>query len=112
MKVQVFPDQFASWFGLDLATEGRAATVLFPEIDLAASPAASDQRRSLGEEDFMHGATEDRYPDILGLAPTGSGNDHARYAVAAHLAELPHHSFRLGHDLSANADFLAQHLRS
>ncbi|MFE2991436.1 hypothetical protein [Streptomyces sp. NPDC059262] len=112
MKVQVFPDQFTSWFGLDLATEGRAATILFPEIDPTAAPAATNRRRSLGEEDFMHGATEDRYPDILGLAPTSSGNDHARQAVAAHLAELPHHSVRLGHDLAANADFLAKHLGS
>ncbi|MEU5060080.1 MULTISPECIES: hypothetical protein [unclassified Streptomyces] len=110
MKVQVFPDQFASWFGLDLATEGSAAMVLFPEIDPTAAPAVTDRVRSLGDEDFMHGATEDRYPDILGLAPTRSGNDHARQAVAAHLAELPHHSVRLGHDLAANADFLAKHL--
>ncbi|GAA2349765.1 hypothetical protein OKJ48_13525 [Streptomyces kunmingensis] len=109
-KAHIFPDQFNAWFGLDLATEGRAATVLFPQIDPSARPAALNQHRALGDEDFMHGATEDRYPDILGLAPTGSGSDHARQAVAAHLAQLPHCSVRLGHDLAANADFLAHHL--
>ncbi|MCX4641478.1 MULTISPECIES: hypothetical protein [unclassified Streptomyces] len=49
-------------------------------------------------------------PTSSARPPPGSGNDHARHAVTARLAELPCHSVRLGHDLAANADFLAKHL--
>ncbi|MFI0192109.1 hypothetical protein ACH4PW_31760 [Streptomyces sp. NPDC017082] len=109
-KVQVFPDQFATWFGVELATSGRAAALLFPRIDPSAVPAVADGARRLGEDDFMSGATEDRYPDHFGLAPgiNGGGDDLARAAVADQLTALPHHQVVLGHDVQANADFLAK----
>ncbi|WP_109006274.1 hypothetical protein [Streptomyces rishiriensis] len=109
-KVQVFPDQFVSWFGMELATGGRAAALLFPRIAPAAAPALVDGERTLGESDFMSGATEDRYPDHFGLAHgiDGGGSDLARATVAEHLAALPHHQVVLGHDVTANADFLAK----
>ncbi|MEU9796893.1 hypothetical protein AB0E27_41220 [Streptomyces sparsogenes] len=109
-KVQVFPDQFATWFGMALAPGGRAAGLLFPRIDPAASPALVEDDRTLGEQDFMSGATEDRYPDIFGLAQgiDGGGTERARAAVADHLAQLPHHAVALGHDTNANADFLSK----
>ncbi|MFF2653597.1 hypothetical protein [Streptomyces sp. NPDC058045] len=109
-KVQVFPDQFATWFGMQLTTGGRAAGLLFPRIDPAAVPALTDGDRALGEDDFMSGATEDRYPDIFGLAQgiDGGGNELARATVAERLAHLPHHQVVLGHDTAANADFLAK----
>jgi hypothetical protein len=108
-KVQVYPDQFADWFGLKLATSGLAQAVLFPQIRRGAAPAVEGCRRTLGDADFMHGATEDRYPDILGLAPAGgSGSSDARQSVAHHLDKLPHHTVVLGHDLAANAAFLHQ----
>ncbi|UIX33853.1 hypothetical protein [Streptomyces sp. GQFP] len=58
----------------------------------------------------MSGATEDRYPDHFGLAPgiNGGGDDIARATVADRLARLPHHQIVLGHDVTANADFLAK----
>lgn len=106
-KVQVYPDQFADWFGLKLATGGRAQAVLFPQIRRDVTPAVEGCQRTLGDADFMHGATEDRYPDILRLTPTGSsGSIQARENVAAHLAKLPQHTVVLGHDLAANAAFL------
>ncbi|QFQ94867.1 hypothetical protein F9278_00150 (plasmid) [Streptomyces phaeolivaceus] len=110
MKVQVFPDQFSTWFGMELATGGRAAALLFPQIDPSAVPAVVDGSRTLGEDDFMSGATEDRYPDHFGLAYgiNGGGSDLARAAVADRLAGLPHHQVVLGHDVAANADFLAK----
>lgn len=109
-KVQVFPDQFSTWFGMELATGGRAAALLFPRIDPSAVPAVVDGDRALGEDDFMSGATEDRYPDHFGLAPgiNGGGDDVARATVADRLATLPHHQVVLGHDVTANADFLAK----
>ncbi|MFF8317913.1 hypothetical protein ACF06V_12185 [Streptomyces bobili] len=109
-KVQVFPDQFTTWFGMELATGGRAAALLFPRIDPSAVPAVVDGERSLGEDDFMSGATEDRYPDHFGLAPgiDGGGDDLARATVTDQLASLPHHQVVLGHDVQANADFLAK----
>ncbi|WCN05161.1 hypothetical protein [Streptomyces sp. M92] len=109
-KVQVFPDQFATWFGMQLATGGRAAALLFPRIDPASDPAVIDGDRTLGEDDFMSGATEDRYPDHFGLASgiNGGGSDLARATVADRLAALPHHQITLSHDIQANADFLAK----
>lgn len=64
MKVQVFPDQF----DVALSTGGTAALMLFPRIDAAAMPGIADGGRILSEHDFMSGKTEDRYPDIFGLA--------------------------------------------
>ncbi|MGW3020591.1 hypothetical protein [Streptomyces longwoodensis] len=108
-KVQVYPDQFADWFGLKLATSGLAQALLFPRIQRDAAPAVEGCRRTLSNADFMHGATEDRYPDILGLAPAGgSGSSDARQSVAYHLDKLPQHTVVLGHDLAANAAFLHQ----
>ncbi|MCQ8194636.1 hypothetical protein [Streptomyces rugosispiralis] len=109
-KVQVFPDQFSTWFGMELATSGTAATLLFPRIDPAAAPALVDGDRTLAEDDFMTGSTEDRYPDHFHLARgiNGGGNDLACASVAERLAALPHHQVVLGHDIQANADFLAK----
>ncbi|TKA12072.1 phosphoenolpyruvate carboxykinase (ATP) [Actinacidiphila oryziradicis] len=109
LKIQVFPDQFATWFGMTLATGGHAAGLLFPRIEPDAAPALADETRSLSEHDFMSGATEDRYPDIFGLTRVnGGGNQQARTAVTDRLTALPHHSVVLGHDTTANADFLAK----
>jgi hypothetical protein len=109
LKTQVFPDQFPNWFGVPLATEGEAAVLVFPRIDREATPAEEDRRRSLGEGDWMSGATEDRYPDVFGLlGMDGGGAVGVRQEVARRLAELPHHSVVLGHDVTANADFLAK----
>ncbi|MER5200545.1 hypothetical protein ACWD3J_40630 [Streptomyces sp. NPDC002755] len=109
-KVQVFPDQFSTWFGMELATGGYAAGLLFPRIEPSAVPAVVDGDRTLGEDDFMSGATEDRYPDHFGLAPgiDGGGDDATRASVADRLAALPHHQVVLGHDVTANAAFLAK----
>ncbi|WP_217139880.1 hypothetical protein [Streptomyces sp. AC627_RSS907] len=109
-KVQVFPDQFATWFGMELATGGRAAALLFPRIDPTSAPAVIDGARTLGESDFMSGSTEDRYPDHFGLAAgiNGGGSDPARTTVTNRLAALPHHQVVLSHDIQANADFLAE----
>lgn len=109
LKVQVFPDQFPGWFGVPLATEGQAAALVFPRIEGGAAPAEEDGPCGLGEGDFMSGATEDRYPDVFGLVGVdGGGTEEARRAVAERLAALPHHAVVLGHDVGANADFLAK----
>jgi hypothetical protein len=110
LKAQIFPDQFADWFDLTLATGGQAGALLFPRIEPGAVPAVSDSGQSLSEHDFMSGATEDRYPDIFGLAHgvDGGGTEHSRTAVADRLAKLQHYSVVLGHDIAANADFLAK----
>ncbi|UUU32474.1 hypothetical protein JIX56_22625 [Streptomyces sp. CA-210063] len=108
-KVQVFPDQFPGWFGMELATEGRVGALLFPRVDAAAVPALVEGGRTLGEADFMSGSTEDRYPDVFGLAQgiDPAGGVLARTTVAEHLAVLPHRQVALGHDSAANAAFLA-----
>ncbi|WP_328427945.1 hypothetical protein [Streptomyces sp. NBC_00443] len=108
LKAQVFPDQFPEWFGVPLATEGEAAALVFPRIDREAVPAVEERDRSLSDRDFMSGATEDRYPDVFGLlGMDGGGAVGARREVARLLAELPHHSVVLGHDLAENAHFLS-----
>ncbi|MFJ9886141.1 hypothetical protein ACIQRW_09775 [Streptomyces sp. NPDC091287] len=104
-KVQVFPDQFASLFGVELATGGRAAALLFPRVDAESSPdVVGGAVHTLGDDDFMSGATEDRYPDIFELAGgvDGGGRRSARDEVSARLAVLPHQTIRLSHDVPAS----------
>ncbi|MFD4926742.1 hypothetical protein ACFWNE_36260 [Streptomyces goshikiensis] len=110
LKAQVFPDQFTNWFGLTLATEGVATDLLFPQVAAGAEPTLHDTSPSLGDSDFMQGATEDRYPDILGLAHgiTVGGTSSARDNVRGLLGLLPHHAFTLGHDHDQAAAFLTK----
>ncbi|WP_326734869.1 hypothetical protein [Streptomyces sp. NBC_01022] len=104
-KVQVFPDQFPDLFNVQLARGGRVAGLLFPQVDASAVPDVVDGSRALGEADFMSGATEDRYPDVFGLAQgvAGGGRESARAEVASRLAVLPHRAVRLSHDIQASA---------
>ncbi|MGW5690770.1 hypothetical protein ACWEWX_07320 [Streptomyces asiaticus] len=108
-KAQLFPDQFVTWFGMRLATEGNAATLLFPRITRGADPALTHEARQVTESDFMSGSTEDRYPDVFGLAAgiDGGGSESARHDVAERLAKLPNHALVLGHDTAANTAFLS-----
>ncbi|MFR9722953.1 hypothetical protein ACL02R_06200 [Streptomyces sp. MS19] len=110
LKAQVFPDQFPTWLGVELATTGRAAHLLFPRVAPGAAPTLGENCRALEEQDFMTGATEDRYPDVFGLAGGVDGGGHAnsREAATELLAHLPHHTVTLGHDTAANADILTK----
>ncbi|MEU9334936.1 hypothetical protein AB0D49_17470 [Streptomyces sp. NPDC048290] len=109
LKAQVFPDQFDRWFGLPLATSGEAAALVFPRVEAGAAPAEETTVRALTGHDFMSGTTEDRYPDVFELALVdGGGIEQTRQEVARRLGRLPHHSVVLGHDVSANADFLTK----
>ncbi len=112
LKAQVFPDQFYGWFTLSLATSGYASTLLFPQVIADATPAVAEHERSLGDKDFMSGATEDRYPDLFNLAGgiDGGSRAEARTDVAKRIGQLPHHSVVLGRDVDANAQFLAKTL--
>ncbi|WP_030581466.1 hypothetical protein [Streptomyces anulatus] len=105
-KVQVWPDQFPELFGVELATGGRAAGLLFPRVEANGSPDVVDGAQTLGlsEDDFMSGATEDRYPDIFELARgvDGGGRRSARDEVSARLAMMPHLRVRLSHDVPAS----------
>ncbi|MBD0737056.1 hypothetical protein [Streptomyces sp. CBMA29] len=109
-KVQVFPDQFPGLFDVPLAIGGRAAGLLFPQVDPDAEPDVVDGTRTLGERDFMSEATEDRYPDVFGQAQgvDGGGRESARTEVAARLAELPHRAVRLSHDVPTSAAVLCK----
>ncbi|UQI45927.1 hypothetical protein M1P56_16970 [Streptomyces sp. HU2014] len=105
LKPQFFPDQLGTWLGLALATEGQAARILFPQITPGAEPALVDQDRTVRTSDFFTAGTEDRYPDVFGLLPSdppGTG------PLLDLLGGLPQHTMTLGHDVSANTDFLAQ----
>ncbi|MFI0934551.1 hypothetical protein ACH4RG_22875 [Streptomyces sp. NPDC021019] len=105
-KVQVWPDQFPELFGVELATGGNVAGLLFPRVEADASPSVSDVTHllGLGEDDFVSGVTEDRYPDVFELARgvDGGGRRSARDEVSARLAVMPHLRVRLGHDVPAS----------
>ncbi|MFC9469758.1 hypothetical protein [Streptomyces coelicoflavus] len=109
LKAQVWPNQFTDWFGVPLATEGEAAVLVFPRVVAGAGPAVEETSRTVGDDDFMIGKTEDRYPDVFGLVGfDGGGTRAARQSVGRLLSGLPHHAVVLGHDVTANADFLAK----
>lgn len=109
LKTQVFPDQLHSWFGLPLATSGRAAVLLFPTIAPSVPAARAEQCRSLAEADFFNTKTEDRYPDIFGLARTDPATrDQARAIARERFAQLPHRAVTLGHDIAANIEVLGK----
>ncbi|MFE0184821.1 hypothetical protein [Streptomyces olivaceus] len=109
LKAQVWPDQFPSWFGAPLATEGEAAALVFPRVEAGATLAVEETSRTVGDADFLTGVTEDRSPDAFGLLGVdGGGTGETRRSVARLLAGLPHHAVVLGHDVAANADLLAE----
>jgi hypothetical protein len=106
-KAQFYPGQLEDWLGLRLARAGTARAVLHPHIDLDQPPTVlSAVGRCVAEDDFFHGATEDRYPDILGLHPT-SGPPAWR-PVRDRLDALPHAAVRLGRDVASNRAALTQ----
>ncbi|MFI6645305.1 hypothetical protein [Streptomyces sp. NPDC050504] len=107
LKPQFFPDQLPDWLGLTLATEGRAAQLLFPTITPDARPAVTGDGMLLGDNDFFHQATEDRYPDVFGLLPPASNTTRCG-TVAAALEQLPRHSLNLGDDADANTTLLTR----
>lgn len=109
LKAQVFPHQLRTWFGLSLATGGCATALLFPTVAPGAHAAHAEQGRSLAEADFFSAKTEDRYPDIFGLAVTDSVIRAQTRAIARdRLACLPHYAVTLGHDITANVDVLSK----
>ncbi|MGH3934369.1 MAG: hypothetical protein ACRDS1_05240 [Pseudonocardiaceae bacterium] len=109
LKAQVFPDQLHTWFGLPLATGGNATALLFPTVVPGAPAARAEQHRSLAEADFFSGKTEDRYPDIFGLARTDPATrDQARATARERLGQLPHYAVTLGHDITANVEVLGK----
>ncbi|MBT2492350.1 hypothetical protein J7E96_28340 [Streptomyces sp. ISL-96] len=104
LKPQFFPDQLDTMLGMKLATEGRAAALLFPRITVGATPAVSDEERGVQDGDFFNAKTEDRYPDVFRLLPAGG----ASAGLAEALAALPHRSVVLGHDTAANTALLEE----
>ena len=105
LKPQFFPDQLASWLGLTLATEARAAGLLFPTMSPYAIPALVENGRTLTDADVFDQKTEDRYPDIFGLTPTTATGTQA---LTEHLARLPRRSLLLRHDTTASAALLTK----
>ncbi len=109
LKAQVFPDQLCTWFELPLATSGHAVALLFPTIVAGACAAHVPQSRSLTEADFFSAKTEDRYPDIFGLARSGpAAPERAPAIVLERLACLSRYTVTLGHDITANIDVLGK----
>lgn len=107
LKTQVFPDQLHTWFGLPLTTGGNAAALLFPTVVPGALAARAEQCRSVAEADFFSFKTEDRYPDIFGLARTDTATrDRARATARERLGQLPHYALTLGHDIATNVEVL------
>ncbi|MGW1163592.1 hypothetical protein ACWD48_36505, partial [Streptomyces sp. NPDC002519] len=91
--------------GMTLAPQARATALLFPRVEKDTDPQLTEAPRALDEEDFFTSKTEDRYPDIFGLAP-----DKAAPAtgLADRLALLPRRALVLTHDSRASAELLAK----
>jgi hypothetical protein len=101
LKVQFFPDQLP-WLGLTLTTSARAAGLLFPSIDPAASPALLPTRRAPRDADFFTSTSDDRYPDVFQLAPSR----HQTPSSPRHLMRLPHRSVTLNHNPTVSVQVL------
>ncbi|MCC9686835.1 hypothetical protein [Streptomyces sp. MNU103] len=109
LKVQLWPDQLVRWCGLTLSRGGRAAALVFPRVQAGAVPAVEERGRELEDADFMAGATEDRYPDLLGLVRVPEGRaPTARGEVVRRLTALPRHEVVLAHDLAADTELLGK----
>lgn len=109
LKAQFWPDQFVQWCGLTLSRGGRAGGLVFPRVQAGAAPALEERGRALEDGDFMAGATEDRYPDLLGLVRVDAGAAAvARREVVRRLSALPRQEVVLGHGLAANTELLAK----
>ncbi|WP_329468721.1 hypothetical protein [Streptomyces sp. NBC_01431] len=106
LKPQFHPHQLADWLGLTLATEGRAARLLFPTVTPDTAPTVLDHTPTLTDADFFTAATEDRYPDTFDLLPVGASQDADRLTEL--LATLPHHALALSHDADANTALLTK----
>ncbi|MEV4431034.1 hypothetical protein AB0K23_37995 [Streptomyces sp. NPDC049602] len=102
LKPQFWPDQLVSWLSIQLATQGHAAGILFPQITHDAAPRLIEISRGVQDGDFFDETTEDRYPDAFGLLPPAA--DHT--ALRARLAELPRQGLVMSHDTSVNATVL------
>ncbi|WP_306454813.1 hypothetical protein [Streptomyces sp. WZ.A104] len=107
LKPQFFPDQLTTWLGLPLAVSGKAGRIVFPRIAPAAAPAVEGRGRELVDSDFFTAGTEDRYPDVFGLAPKAA-DDEVRRVLADRLTALPSVSVALNHDRDASAKLLRQ----
>lgn len=105
-KAQLYPDQFTTLLGLPLATNGAAFALLFPTIDSAAEPSINQGGREITTDDTFAGKEEDRYPNVFGLRQPEP--DDARNAVFRALNLLPRLSVRLGHNVRANTQVLAE----
>ncbi|MCX4659063.1 hypothetical protein [Streptomyces uncialis] len=107
LKPQFFPDQIQTWLGAPLAADGTAAHILFPRITTAQDPAVTGEGRELTPDDFFTAGTEDRYPDIFGLAPASTEPHPAqRDDLTKVLSRLPRHGLTLGHDTATNTRLL------
>ncbi|WP_371654436.1 MULTISPECIES: hypothetical protein [unclassified Streptomyces] len=109
LKAQFAPSQLVTWLDLTLATEGRAARLLFPSIDPAAIPRIESATRVVADNDYFNARTEDRYPDVFSLTPPEAGTSRVRRAsLTQALGRLPRHAITLGHDVKANVDLLTE----
>lgn len=103
LKAQVFPDQLHTWFGLPLAVSGRATVLLFPTVKPGTTAACLPQSRGLVEADFFGAKTEDRYPDIFGLAlASPCARERDRTIANERLSSLPHFAVNLGYDVTVS----------
>jgi hypothetical protein len=104
LKPQLYPDQITDLLGIPLATEGTAATLLFPSINPDSAPTLVPGGREITTDDTFAGREEDRYPNIFALRVPEP--EAARTAVFDALNALPKLTVTLGHDPAANTALL------
>ncbi|GAA1899479.1 hypothetical protein GCM10009716_06630 [Streptomyces sodiiphilus] len=109
LKAHLRPEEFA-WYGVRTVATGRVATALFPRVEAGATPHLVEGGPPPDVEPghFMTGSQEDSYPDVFGLTGgRGAGQPGARAALCTALASMPRRRLVLGHDIGANAAFVA-----
>jgi hypothetical protein len=86
------------WLGLTLTSSASAAGLLFPTIDPDGDPATRPTERALRDTDFFTSASDDRYPDVFGLASPKQPGD----LVADRLSRVPSRSVTLSNDVPSS----------
>lgn len=95
-----------NWFNYEITDTGKITHLLFPEVIPSYKPQVSDYK-AIDADIWEHSRTDGR-PDLLALPHADVENiKEAQNNVILALQKIPHFRIKLGYDLKANANAIA-----